>query len=182
MSEIKNIYQKLLAVQEEVGTISKDSTNPFFKSKYFDINALIEHINPILTKNRLILLQPIKDGIQHSQIVDVDTKEMVESTLELPIVPDPQKVGIAITYFRRFSLGALLGLAGEDDDGNTASQESKKEYPKDDKIWLNHNDENWSNVVKALVGGVTMDKIKAKYKMSKENSSKLDLEVKQGSN
>ena len=61
-----SIYAKLLKVQTEVGAISKDSKNPFFKSKYFDINSLIKHVQPLLAENGLLLLQPIKDGCQYS--------------------------------------------------------------------------------------------------------------------
>ncbi len=68
----KNIYNKLHKVQQEIGTISKDSKNPFYKSKYFDINSLIKQVTPILDKHKLILLQPIKDGHQYSIIIDLD--------------------------------------------------------------------------------------------------------------
>ena len=57
-----SIYKKLLEVQKEVGAISKDSKNPFFKSKYFDINQLIEHVQPVLNKHGLVLTQPIIKG------------------------------------------------------------------------------------------------------------------------
>jgi len=40
---MKGIYNKLFSLQSEIGKISKDQTNPFYKSKYFDINQLIEH-------------------------------------------------------------------------------------------------------------------------------------------
>ena len=49
MATTKNIYQKLAAAKSEIGAISKDSTNPFFKSKYFDINNLLAHVEPILS-------------------------------------------------------------------------------------------------------------------------------------
>ena len=58
-----SIFKKLFEAKKEIGKISKDSTNPFFKSKYFDINGLLEHVEPILQKNDLVLLQPIKDGL-----------------------------------------------------------------------------------------------------------------------
>ena len=41
---MKELYKKLAAVKNEIGAISKDSTNPFFKSKYFDINGLLNHV------------------------------------------------------------------------------------------------------------------------------------------
>ena len=109
-------------MQTEVGAISKDSKNPFFKSKYFDINSLIAHVQPLLEENGLLLLQPIKDQRQMSIIVDVESGDSVDSGIDLPTLTDPQKLGSAITYYRRYTLQSLLGLQAEDDDANLASQ------------------------------------------------------------
>jgi hypothetical protein len=117
----ESIYSKLYKVQKEIGAISKDSTNPFYKSKYFDINSLIKQVTPILEKHKLLLLQPIKNGEQHSIIYDIDNGDSVESSLSLPTNLDAQKIGSAITYYRRYTLQSLLGLQAEDDDGNNAS-------------------------------------------------------------
>ena len=96
----KSLNEKLFLLQQEIGTISKDATNPFYKSKYFDINSLIKQLQPLLQEHRLLLLQPLK----------------------LPEMNDPQKLGSAITYYRRYTLGSLLGLQSVDDDANLASQ------------------------------------------------------------
>ena len=121
----ESIYNKLYKVQKEIGAISKDSTNPFYKSKYFDINSLIKQVTPILEKYKLLLLQPIKDGEQYSVIIDLDGGS-VESSLSLPTNLDAQKIGSAITYYRRYTLQSLLGLQAEDDDGNSAITKAKK--------------------------------------------------------
>ena len=42
-----NIYEKLFHLQQEIGSISKDAKNPFYKSKYFDINSLIGQLKPL---------------------------------------------------------------------------------------------------------------------------------------
>ena len=110
-----NICKKLYKVQKEIGGISKDSTNPFYNSKYFDINSLIKQVTPILEKHNLLLLQPIEDGKQYSRIIDLDGG-MVESSLALPTDLDSQRIGGAITYYRRYTLVALLGLQAEDDE------------------------------------------------------------------
>ena len=65
-----NLYTKLNEVKKEIGAISKDSTNPFFKSKYFDINSLLKHVEPLLQKNGLLLLQPIIKGEVFSDVID----------------------------------------------------------------------------------------------------------------
>ena len=127
-----SIYKQLLEVQKEVGAISKDSKNPFFKSKYFDINKLIEVVNPVLSKHGLVLLQPIEDNKVVSRLFDVESEKGVESYLELPNLTDPQKIGSAISYYRRYTLSSLLGLQAEDEDGNGLKAKPKeKPAPKD---------------------------------------------------
>ena len=127
-----SIYKQLLEVQREVGAISKDSKNPFFKSKYFDINKLLEVVKPVLSKHGLILLQPIKDNKVYSQILDSESTGngiCIESWLELPNLTDPQKIGSAISYYRRFTLVSLLGLEAEDEDGNGLKAKPKPKAP-----------------------------------------------------
>lgn len=139
-----NIYAKILEVKKEIGKISKDSTNPFFKSKYFDINGLLENCEPLLTKNGLVLLQPIIEGKVVSKIIDSETAEEVYSELILPTILDPQKIGSAITYYRRYTLQSLLGVQAEDDDANNATAQVKKESI----VWLTEDQFN-----KALLSG-----------------------------
>ena len=124
-----SIYKQLLSVQQEVGAISKDSKNPFFKSKYFDINKLIEVVNPVLSKHGLVLLQPIEDNKVVSRIHDAESGVYVSSFLELPNLSDPQKIGSAISYYRRYTLSSLLGLQAEDEDGNGLKAKPKPKAP-----------------------------------------------------
>ncbi len=159
-----NLHQKLNEVKKEIGAISKDSTNPFFKSKYFDINALLRHTEPLLQKNGLLLLQPIMGGMVHSEIIDVETGESVTSGIPLPSIDDPQKLGSAITYYRRYTLQSLLSLQAEDDDANLASKKSTT--PK--KQWVNKGDKIWNAAVDK---GVSMKEILKHYSVSKENQA-----------
>jgi hypothetical protein len=129
-----SIYAKLFKAKKEIGKISKDAKNPFFKSNYLSLNGLIDAIENVLDKNELLLLQPIIDGKVRTEIRD-STKDgttnvsFVYSEMELPNITDPQKLGSAITYYRRYTLQSLLGLQAEDDDGNKAAQPSK--------VWIN---------------------------------------------
>ncbi len=122
---MKNLYKKLFEAKKEIGKISKDSKNPFFKSKYFDVNSLLEHVEPILQKHSLLLLQPIQDGCVISEIIDIETGEKVASSINLTNINDAQKRGSEITYYRRYTLQSLLGLQAEDDDGNKAVRPAK---------------------------------------------------------
>ena len=122
-----SIYKKLLSAKKQMEAITKDSENPFFKSNYFDVNKLLLEVEPILQKHDLLLLQPLQDGLVKSIIYDPENGENVSSSLQLPEIKDPQKIGIAITYYRRYTLQSLLSLQGKDDDGNTASEEIRKQ-------------------------------------------------------
>lgn len=127
---------KLLEIQKEIGGIKKDSTNPFYKSKYFDINSLLEQVKPILNKHGVILLQGLtningKLALETS-LISVEKSgtvstwaDLVRTICPLPDIQDPQKIGSAITYFRRYALQSLLALEAEDDDGNVASNTVK---------------------------------------------------------
>ncbi len=119
-----SIYKQLFEAKKEIGKISKDSKNPFFKSKYFDINSLLEHVEPILQKHNLLLLQPIDNNKVSTEIWDLEEHKYVYSCIDLPNIQDPQKLGSAITYYRRYTLQSLLGLQAEDDDGNKASNKA----------------------------------------------------------
>jgi hypothetical protein len=162
---MKELYKKLAAVKKEIGAISKDSTNPFFKSKYFDINGLLKHVEPLLDANGLLLLQPITDGIVFSEIIDVETGDKVKSSMTMQELTDPQKMGSMITYYRRYTLQSLLGLQAEDDDGNAASK-AKPSTPT--KKWLNPNTVEWKNAVDK---GIKIDVIKKHYSISKDNEA-----------
>lgn len=125
MTNKKTLREKLLAVQEQIGAIKRDSENPYFKSKYFDINSLLSEVKPVLNENGLILTQALTtlDGklALKTSILDTDGIDAIVETCPITENLDPQKQGSAITYFRRYALQSLLALEAEDDDANTAS-------------------------------------------------------------
>ncbi|MEI6529659.1 MAG: ERF family protein [Candidatus Falkowbacteria bacterium] len=127
-------YKKLLEFQKRIGAISKTETNPFFKSKYFDINQLLEEVKPVLSELGLILVQ----GLSHidgkpaikTELYDVDSEELMpllSSTTPITENNDPQKMGSAISYFRRYAIQTMLCLQAQDDDANLASKQTTKE-------------------------------------------------------
>lgn len=122
-----SLYKKILNAKKKMGAITKDSKNPFFKSKYFDINKLLLEVEPILQDEGLLLLQPISDGKVKSIVIDTESGEKESSEIDLGSFSDPQKMGSAITYYRRYTLQSLLGLQAEDDDGNKADKAVKED-------------------------------------------------------
>jgi hypothetical protein len=123
------IYFKMWKAKQQIGKASKNAKNPHFKSNYVDINSALEAIEPILLENGLLLIQPIKDGNVFSIIIDTDTNETIESFMRLPDILDPQKIGSAITYYRRYTLLSLCSMQSEDDDSNSASDYVKNTKP-----------------------------------------------------
>jgi hypothetical protein len=160
----KTLNEKLFNLQQEIGTISKEVNNPFYKSKYFDINSLIKQLHPLLAKHRLLLQQPIRDNQVMSIIICIDTNNGTSSAIPLPEINDPQKLGSAITYYRRYTLASLLGLQADDDDANLAAGKAEK---KDERPWLNKNSDKYNEVTKYMETGGDIKKVEAKYKLSK---------------
>ena len=166
-----SINEKLFNLQQEIGTISKDAKNPFYKSKYFDVNSLINQLQPLLKSHRLLLLQPIEEDLVYSKIICVDGGGSVISALKLPELNDPQKLGSAITYYRRYTLASLLGLQAVDDDGNLGSGKVESQV---EKKWLNENTKEFSQVVERLQAKtITAQQLKQYYRISNELYEKL---------
>jgi len=133
--EIGELTKALAAAQLDFKPVKKDTKNPFYNSKYADLSSVIAATQPGLSKNGLVVIQ--------SPIVDPETEKAGVSTLlahasgqwlsnelMLPATMkskdgtvrfDAQSVGSAITYARRYTYQAMIGVAGEeDDDGNRA--------------------------------------------------------------
>jgi len=137
---------KILKIQSEIGALSKTETNPFFKSKYFDINSLIAQLMPLLEKHGVTVLQPLSniDGkpalktVVVEEYADSEGKKrhavICEETIPLPDLQDPQKIGSAITYYRRYALQSLFLLQAEDDDGNHGSSKKTPQNAKTSDI------------------------------------------------
>lgn len=106
----------------------KDSENPFFKSKYADLGSVWDACRDALTKNELAVIQTTEAEDEHGSI-PVETMlahssgEWISGVLKVrPVKDDPQGMGSALTYARRYALSAMVGVAPEEDDGNAASQ------------------------------------------------------------
>ena len=166
--------KKLLLVKKEIGTLSKNSKNPFFKSQYLDLTAILEAVEPLLQKEGLVLLQPLKDGCVSTQIFDSESGELIcESSMFIPQqITDPQKLGSAVTYFRRYTLKSLLAIAEQDDDGNLASKPSTTDAPP--KKWLNPGTKEWTNAVGKKI---SLADVMKHYSISKTNQDKYSQEI-----
>lgn len=169
MSKETNINQKLFNLQQEIGTISKDASNPFYKSKYFDINSLISQLNPYLKKYKLLLHQPVdidfETGIEFVctffECIETNQRSTV-SRKKLTDEKDPQKVGSQITYYRRYTLASLLGLQAVDDDANVASGVTTQ------KPFLNKNTPLYNTIIDKIKSGTSLSTVKSHYNAKKD--------------
>lgn len=127
--KVSGLYPKLHAAKQKIGKVVKNANNPHFKKSYADINALVETVEPILLEYGLVLIQPIYNGLVTTVIIDIDNGDRIESEMRLPEIQDPQKIGSAVTYYRRYTLQSLLSLQAEDDDANSASATVKNTKP-----------------------------------------------------
>ena len=136
---IENLAKALSKFQAEVKNPANTANNPFFKSKYAPLNEILNDVRPLLSKYGLSVLQvPGGDGqdVVITTLLLHDSGEWIE-TYPLNMKPaknDPQGIGSCITYGRRYSLAAVLGISSEDDDdGNVASHGKSEPDPKKDK-------------------------------------------------
>jgi len=111
--------EKLQKIQKEIGVMKKDTEG--YNYKFFDINQLLEKLQPILEKHKVVISQPmvVKEGATRlcTVLYDLESEELIESAIQLPNDVKPQDMGSAITYYRRYSIVSLLALQAEDDDG-----------------------------------------------------------------
>lgn len=162
--ERRTLLQKLWNVKYDLKKVTKGNDNPFFKSKYADLNAIIEAVEPICMENGLILLQPIDSNHVVSRVICVETGDFIESSLELPNISDPQKLIASVTYYRRATLQSLFAMQAVDDDGNTAREGVKETKP-------SLSNDRFQNAVTAIVKGeYKAEDLLAKYNLTKEQS------------
>jgi hypothetical protein len=122
----KELATALAKAQGEVENAKKVSNNPHFKSKYADLGTIWDVIRVPLTSNGLSVLQlpceapPGQIGlvthILHSSGQSVSERFFVG----LKDASNPQQVGSALTYMKRYTLLGVAGIASEDDDGEAA--------------------------------------------------------------
>ena len=124
-SELINELAKALCnAQGQMGGVVKDSSNPFFKSKYADITSVIKAIKQPFFDNGLSYTQfPISNehGVGVSTRLMHVSGQYLEMEYTLPTVKkDPQSSGSAITYARRYALQSIAGIPVADDDAEAA--------------------------------------------------------------
>lgn len=175
---IKEIGKALMLFHVKMGKINKDASNPFFKSKYASLSNILEQIQIPLAESGLCFAQfPTENNTLTTILIHSESGEFLQGSYSIvPAKNDPQSVGSAITYARRYALGAALGLnIDDDDDGNAASQQAENKQEPDGRPWLNENTETFTKAIENLKAKtVTIKQIETKYKLSKTVKEKLN--------
>lgn len=127
-ADLKDLFTSLARAQAEMQTAGLSAENPYFKTRYADLAAIVKASRPALTKNGLSIIQQIITNDEgHTYLHTLlchSSGQWVESRVRIvPTKADVQSLGSYITYLRRYSIAALCGIvtSDEDDDGNLAA-------------------------------------------------------------
>jgi len=126
------LAKALLDVQKRLAPAPKDANNPFTKSNYATLNSVMATCRDILLEHGIWLCQypvpveaPSSIGLA-TKLTHVESGQWQSSLAVVPLPKaDPQSMGSAITYARRYALTAMLGMVTEDDDGEAARIDQK---------------------------------------------------------
>lgn len=123
--QIDQIATALSKAQGELKNIVKDSKNPHFKNDYASLDAITETVRPVFAKHGLAIVQmpSFRDGTcVVANLITHSSGQWIAGESAAPVVKaDPQGVGSATTYLRRYATAGIAGLAQTDDDGNAAA-------------------------------------------------------------
>lgn len=134
-TETPKLASALVKAQGIMEEAKKDSTNPHFRSKYADLASIVAVLREPLSKNGLGFIQDVKsdkDGVSvRTTLVHESGERLAGEWLFLPVTQQtPQAYGSAVTYGKRYSLAALVGVVcDEDDDGDAASGKEEAKAP-----------------------------------------------------
>lgn len=167
---MNKIYEAISEFQKEVPIIHKNTQG--YSYSYADLPAIFEKINPLLKKHGLGFTQLLNGTNLDTIIFHVESGESITSSVTIPYgvqlkgMNEFQVLGSAITYLRRYSLSAALGLI-TDIDNDAAGEQPKKEE-KDEKPWLNEGTEAFSKAKEFILKGGSLNDIRKKYNVSKK--------------
>ena len=166
-ANISNLSKALAQFHALVGKISKDSKNPFFKSNYASLPHILTEVSDPLQQAGLVITQfPNGDGLT-TMLLHADTGEYISATYTMPVAKanDPQALGSAISYARRYSVSSILSLKIDDDDAEGAMKAVRQ--PEDTRPWLNKG-EALDKAMEYMRSGGKIETIESKYRLSKE--------------
>jgi hypothetical protein len=169
MSNIE-LFAALSKAQAEIKGAVKDSTNPHFKSRYADLESVIEAVKQPFFKFGLSFVQSVEGDALVTTICHASGGTI---TSRVPLIigkNDMQGVGSAITYARRYGLAAAAGVSQTDDDGNAACEAPRAMHSPAAKQWATVGDNKKPLPVEKVPEGLMTDgKLETEYKPMPSN-------------
>lgn len=133
MSSSKSFSAALAAAQGEMSGATKDSKNPHFKSSYASLASVVDAIRAPLAKHEIGWTQQVSSEGTTVSVVTIllhaglESGEYRSGTMRATAKDaSPQAIGSTVTYLRRYSLMATLGIPAEDDDGEQAQPRGER--------------------------------------------------------
>ncbi len=132
---IAKLATALAKAQSEMGNAHKGASNPFFKSKYADLNSIREAIMPSLNANGITVLQPTItiESTNYVETILLHTSgEWISGITQIIFgkANDAQAQGSGISYARRYGLQSMICIGADDDDANLAVATPNVNYEK----------------------------------------------------
>lgn len=119
--QINELMAALAKAQGEMRPALKDSTNPHFRSRFADLASVWDACREPLSKHGLAIVQSVVnrgDDQYLETTLGHSSGQWISSEMRLPIQkPGPQELGSCLSYCRRYSLAAIVGVYQDDDDG-----------------------------------------------------------------
>jgi len=137
--EMGELAKAMVKVQRALAPVCKDAENPFVKSRYATLNAVIEACRDALIAQAVWVVQvPVAVEAGHlglmTKLVHGESGQWQSSLMVMPLPKnDPQGYGSALTYARRYGLATLVGLVSETDDDGEASMPTRNRAKAADK-------------------------------------------------
>ena len=184
-AEVNELFSALAKAQGEMGHASKDSSNPFFKSTFADFTSVVDASRPFLSKN----------GVSVNHFTDICEDGSVHLICQLnhssgqwmrgfypirPVKSDPQSYGSALTYAKRYTYSAIVGVSviDDDDDGNEASKKPANNVEKPKPFLTPDNKSEWERAVNSFKKNGNLKTVLEQRQVSKEHQEQIINEAK----
>jgi hypothetical protein len=169
---MKNLFKALAGFQQEVPAIHEGTKG--YGYTYSDLKTIFKVINPIMAKHNLGFTQLVEDSAIRTIIFHTESGESIETTCKMPSdvqlkgMNAFQVAGSAITYYRRYSLSAALGLVTDVDSDATGEQ---VKAPKKQTL----TDERFSKALEAVkTGSFDPAELEEKYELTEAQQEQLN--------
>ena len=176
--QITELTKSLAKFHALVGKIKKDAKNPFFKSNYASLSHILEEVAQPMQDSGLVISQFPDDSSLVTMLIHADTGQYISSSYIMPVSKqnDPQALGSAISYARRYAITSILSLNIDDDDAEAATKPTRNQQAEDTRPWLNKGAQ-LNEAMDYLRKGGKIETIEKKYRINKEIRASLQTVI-----